>query len=73
MAGVSDQFSTGEQGNLKDTLLENCFKGSGQVEVLDGQFLTEDAVDIALGVVNGHIVFTNDNQAVAMGYSVVGA
>ena len=73
-AGHECGFIVGsEKGrDLKDALLEHGFEGLGQMKVLDGQLLTEDAVDIALGIVDGHIELANDNQAVAAGHGIVG-
>ena len=55
-----------------DALVEDVLERFGQMEVLDGELLTEDAVDIALGIVDGDIALANDDEAVAAGNGVVG-
>ena len=42
---------------MQDSLVEDGFERLGQMEVLDGEFLTEDAVDITLRIVDGDIAF----------------
>ena len=42
------------------------------MKVPDGQLLAEDAVDIALGIVDGDIALANDNQPVATGNGITG-
>ena len=42
------------------------------MEVLDSELLTEDAVDIALGIEDCHIAFANDDEAIATGNGIVG-
>ena len=57
---------------MQDALVEDGFERLGQMEVLDGEFLTEDAVDITLRIVDSDIAFANDDEAVAAGDGIVG-
>ena len=59
-------------GDLQEALGEHGRKGLGQMEVLDSELLTEDAVDIALGIEDCHIAFANDDEAIATGNGIVG-
>ena len=57
---------------MQDALVEDVLERFGQMEVLDGELLTEDAVDIALGIIDGDIALANDDEAVAAGDGIVG-
>ncbi len=54
-----------EGGQLEDVLLEHNVERRGLVEVLHGEHLTEDAVDVALGVNDCHVLPADDDEAVA--------
>ena len=62
-----------EGGQLQDVLSEQSVERRGLVEVPDGEHLSEDAVDIALGVVDGHVASSHSNEAVALGPGIVDA
>ena len=55
-----------EEGRqLEDVLLEHNVERRGLIEVLYGEHLTEDAVDVALGVNDCHVLPADDDEAVA--------
>ena len=62
-----------EGGQLQDVLSEQGVERRGLIEVPDGEHLSEDAVDIALGVVDGHVASSHGNEAVALGPGIVDA
>ena len=63
-----------EEGRqLEDVLLEHDVERRGLVEVLHGEHLAEDAVDVAPGVDDGHVLPADDDEAVAPLATVVHA